>query len=121
MQVWLLLYFSLFHHAVKSEVTITGRNNLEELDILYLQCTAIPSASISWLKRNSDGIKLLTSSKRISISTKEVAIEGKVATLGNLTIADVTEDDTGDYLCEAQSGSESISATEDIIVNINGE
>ena len=121
MQVWLLLYFSLFHHPVKSEVTITGRNNLEELDILYLQCTAIPSASILWLKRNSDGIKLLTSSKRISISTKEVAIGGKVATLSNLTVADVTEDDAGDYLCEAQSGSESIPATEDIVVNINGE
>ena len=46
---------------------------------------------------------------------------GETATLGNLTITDVTEVDTGNYLCEAQSGSESIPATEDIAVNINGE
>ena len=90
---------------------------------LSLQCTAIPSASISWLKRNreSEGIKLLTSSTRISIFTEEVAEGGETATFGNLTITDVTEVDAGNYLCEAQSGSESIPATEDIAVNINGE
>ena len=110
-------------HTVKSEVAITGQNSLEELETLSLQCTAIPSASISWLKRNSKsgGIKLLTSSTRVSIFTKEVAKEGKMATLGNLTIIAITEVDAGNYLCEAQSGSESIPATEEIVVNINGE
>ena len=108
-------------YVVKSEVVITGPNSLEELDTLILQCTAIPAASISWLKRSSDEIKYLTSSTRISFSTKEVAKEEKKATLGTLTITDVTEDDAGEYLCEAQSGSESIPATEEINVSINGE
>lgn len=44
-----------------------------------------------------------------------------MATLGNLTIIAITEVDAGNYLCEAQSGSESIPATEEIVININGE
>ena len=108
-------------HAVKSELVITGQNSLEELDTLTLQCTAIPPASISWLKRNSDGIKLLTSSPRISSTIEEVTKDGKMATLGALAIADVTKVDGGDYLCEAQNGVESIPATEEINVSINGE
>ena len=108
-------------HAVKSEVVITGQNSLEELETLILQCTAIPPASMSWLKRDRNGIKLLTSSPRISFSTKQTAIDRKTATLGSLTIADVTEVDAGDYLCEAQSGSESTPATKEINVSINGE
>ena len=107
--------------TVKSEIAITGQNSLEELDTLTIQCTAIPPASISWLKRSSDGIKLLTSSQRISFSTKEVAIDRKMGTLGSLTITDVTEVDSGEYLCEAQNGAESIPTTEEINVSINGE
>ena len=106
---------------VKSEVVITGQSNLGELEILTLQCTAVPSASISWLKRNSDGIKLLASGRRTTLSTKEVAVDGKMATLSTLTVTNVTEVDSGDYLCEAQNGAESIPTTENIIVNINGE
>ena len=52
---------------------------------------------------------------------KEVAIDGEMATLGTLTITDVTEVDGGDYLCEAQNGVQSIPTIEDITVNINGE
>ena len=115
------LNHALIMHAVKSEVAITGRSSLEELDTLTLQCTAIPSASISWLKRSIDGIKLLISSPRISISTEETAIDGKMATLGTLTITDVNEIDGGDYVCEAQNGVDSIPAAEEINVSINGE
>ena len=99
---------------------ITGQNSLEELDTLILQCTAVPSASISWLKGNSDGIKLLTSSPRISFATKEVTVDGKMSTFATLTIADVTEVDSGDYLCEAWNGIGSIPTTEDMLINING-
>ena len=108
-------------HTVKSELVITGQNSLEELDTLTLQCTAIPPASISWLKINSDGIKLLTSSPRISSTVKEVTKDGKMATLGTLAIVDVIKVDGGDYLCEAWNGVESIPATEEINVSINGE
>ena len=44
-----------------------------------------------------------------------------MATLGSLTITTITEIDAGDYLCEARSGSESIPATEEINISINGE
>ena len=108
-------------HAVKSEVIITGQNSLEELDTLALQCIVIPSASISWLKRNSNGIKVFTSSPRISSTTKEITKDGKMATIGALNIADITEIDGGDYLCEAQNGVESIPAIKEINVSINGE
>ena len=44
-----------------------------------------------------------------------------MGTLGSLTITDVTEVDSGEYLCEAQNGAESIPTTEEINVSINGE
>ena len=44
-----------------------------------------------------------------------------MGTLGSLTITAVTEIDAGDYLCEAQNGAESIPATEEINIIINGE
>ena len=116
-----MIIANCFHYAVKSEVVITGRNSFEELDTLILQCTAIPSASISWLKQSAVGVKLLTLSQRMSFSIEEVAIDGKMATLGSLSITDVTEVDSGDYLCEAQNGAESIPTTEEINVSINGE
>ena len=85
-------------YVVKSEVVITGPNSLEELDTLILQCTAIPAASISWLKQSSVGVRLLSPTQRISFSTENVqAIDGKMATLGSLTMTAVTEIDAGDY------------------------
>ena len=109
-------------YVVKSEVVITGPNSLGELDTLILQCTTIPAASISWLKQSSVGVRLLSPTQRISFSTEKVqAIDGKMATLGSVTITAITEIDAGDYLCEALSGSESIPATEEINISINGE
>ena len=102
-------------------MNVTGRNTLEELDTLTLQCTAIPPASISWLKRSTEGIILFTNSSRISLSAKQtISPSGEFVTISRLTIRDVTEADGGDYICEAQNGAQSIPTADNILVNIKG-
>lgn len=117
-----LYLLQCFVHIVKSNVAVNGINNLEELDTLTLQCTATPSAMISWLKRSSEGIKVISSSSRISLSTQQVTGNGgQLTTVRSLIIEHVTASDSAEYVCEAENGPGSIPTTESIQVNINGK
>ena len=108
-------------YIVKSYVDLTGTNSLEELETLTLHCTANPPASISWLKRTSKGIKTISTSSRITISTQETTTKnGLSITHSTLMIRDVTEVDSADYVCEADNGAESIPTAKSLLVNIHG-
>lgn len=107
--------------VVKSYVDVTGTSSLEELETLTLHCTANPPASISWLKRTSKGIKTISTSSRITISTQETTTKnGLSITHSTLMIRDVTEVDSADYVCEADNGAESIPTAKSLLVNIHG-
>ena len=113
--------FNLCLHAVKSDIAISGISNLEELDTLTLLCTATPPATILWIKRSNDGIKIITPSSRISLSTQQVrASNGQLITNSSLVIEEVEETDGDEYVCEAENGPDSIPTAGNIQVTING-
>lgn len=107
-----------------SNLEIVGSNTLGELDTLTLRCSvnAYPATTLIWLKRRStEEVKVIINSSRTSIINKSsrVSQDGLlISSQSMLAIRNVLSDDSGDYVCEADSRALIAPLTTDVTVNI---
>lgn len=95
-----------------------------------LHCTSSSSAGILWLKRSDDGnaVERIIATTRISITTTGVpdnVVNTKRLSVSwsTLRIRDVTEYDSGEYVCAAESDINTLDLlyAVNFSVNVNGK
>ena len=119
------LFFNQFHCVVPPNPRIQGSSNTpSELDTLIIECnvTANPPANITWLIRTTDGIRnvLCTSRRSISHHYKPNGSNGPVSQ-SILTVRDVVQTDSGQYICEGISDVFIEAASINFSVSVTGE
>ena len=93
--------------------------------MLYCNATGYPTPSVSWVKRTGTGINVLNS-LRITITTSESIppLDSNELALvtSTLTVRDVTTEDSGEYVCEANNGgSAGLFGMSSLYVNVSGK
>lgn len=100
---------------------ITGSNTAIEGKAITLICAVVvsPKPTITWLKRNTEELRLLRNSSRISVNN---SYNGHIFTHHSiLVIQDAQEADSGEYLCEVQDAPMTLSLVSSQYINISGE
>ena len=93
--------------------------------MLYCNATGYPTPSVSWVKRTGTGINVLNS-PRITIATSESIppLDSNELALvtSTLTVTNVTTEDSGEYVCEANNGeSDGLFGMSSLYVKVSGK
>ena len=87
--------------------------------VIFCQFLANPKPSVSWLKRETDSLRVLTNSSRISVSTFQ---GDRYSHRSMMVIERARATDSGEYLCEVENGVLSTLPTvSSIMVTVNGK
>ena len=91
---------------------------------MTIECDVIanPPAGITWLKRTSERVRVLTSDSKTSITHQLTDTPSGLLSSNILIVRNVEENDNGDYICEARnnhSSSESVSFNFTVISKSN--
>ena len=100
---------------------ITGSSTAVEGEAITLICAVVvsPKPIVTWLKRNTEELRLLRNSSRISVNN---FYDGRTFIHhSTLVIQDAQEADSGEYLCEVQDVPMTLSLVSSQHINISGE
>ena len=100
---------------------ITGSSTTVEGEAITLICEVVvsPKPTVTWLKRNAEELRLLRNSSRISVNN---FYDGRIFIHhSTLVIQDAQEADSGEYLCEVQDATMTLSLVSSQHINISGE
>ena len=89
-----------------SNLSISGdRDNPRELETVTIECSVIanPPATITWFKRTSERVRVLTSNSKANTLHHLTDTPSGPLSSSILTIKNVEENDNGDYVCEARN------------------
>ena len=80
---------------------------------MTIECdvTANPPANITWFKRTSERVRMLTSNSKSSITPQLTYTQSGPLSSSTLTVRDVVQNDNGNYICEARNNRSSSKST----------
>ena len=100
---------------------ISGNTTASELEMIVLSCRVLanPKPTITWLKRETGELRVLTNSSRISVSSTEDA--NVYSHSGTIVIQRVQSIDSGEYLCEIDNSVTNFPIVSSTFVTVNGK
>ena len=123
------MYSLCFCIVPPSEPSVTGPSTVSELETLQLHCQVggSPVPTITWLKRASDEVKVILSTPRVIVTGGPESPNNPTEpphVTSTLSVHNLTEMDTGEYICEAQNtileGSPAVSVAS-IYISVSGK
>ena len=93
---------------------------MPELETVVLTCRLLanPKPTVRWLKRDTDSLRVLTNTSRISVSTYQ---EETYSHHSMMLIERAQATDSGEYLCEAENILSTLPIVSSIMVTVNGK
>ena len=93
---------------------------MSELETVVLTCRLLanPKPTVRWLKRETDSLRVLTNTSRISVTTYQ---EDTYSHSSAMVIERAQATDSGEYLCEVENILSTLPIVSSIMVTVNGK